>query len=356
MTSGSDQPGAPHRGLIRLERLVDRLRPKRLVGEKSMVRCFEAYGRDRTVIVRGRVEMKREPRPSDIDDSRRRNFLTMAANFFTREIPHARIYGEMAGQTFEATADDEGYFLHRLELANEPADYEFDFSATVSRSEEPGTEKPRTSGMVLMVRPSARRVIISDVDDTVIETGAAKLWQLLKTTLLENEHTRRVFEGVSTFYTDLQRGGSGNEGNPIYYVTSSPWNLRDFLIRIFELRSTPRGPLFMTDWGIDRAKFFKPGHHQHKLQVIRHLLEFHDPLPAVLIGDSGEQDPEIYSAIVREHPGRVAAIFIRDVTGSLRATEIARLAEACVEQGVPLHLVEDTHTAVREARAAGLVP
>jgi phosphatidate phosphatase APP1 len=34
--------------------------------------------------------------------------------------------------------------------------------------------------------------------------------------------------------------------------------------------------------------------------------------PVVLVGDSGEKDPEVYEQIREEFPGRVKAIYIRD--------------------------------------------
>ena len=53
-------------------------------------------------------------------------------------------------------------------------------------------------------------------------------------------------------------------------------------------------------------------------------------LPFVLLGDSGQHDPEIYSEVVRENPGRILAIYIRDVSDGKdddRAEEIGLLAE-----------------------------
>src|SRR3546814_20368192 len=52
----------------------------------------------------------------------------------------------------------------------------------------------------------------------------------------------------------------------------------------------------------------------HKLALISNMLELYDQFPFVLIGDSGQRDPEISAQVVRRHPGRVAAISIRDVT------------------------------------------
>ncbi|MFC7338016.1 App1 family protein [Haloferula chungangensis] len=355
MQGPESTPGTIHRVLLRLEKIAARLSPKRLPGERAYVRCFEGYAHGSKLVIRGRVERKRELRASDVNDSRRRNFLNMASNFFTKEIPHATVHGEILGERFQVVCDEEGYFVHHLEHHSLPQASSIEFTARVERADDPSHESAKSSGIVTLCPATAKRIIISDVDDTVIETGAAKLWQLLKNTLLENVHTRRIFPGVSKFYTRLQAGPTGHERNPIFYVTSSPWNLRDFILKIFEIRNTPRGPLFMTDWGIDRHKLLKAGHHDHKLGAIRHLLSFHEPLPAILIGDSGEKDPEIYTQIVEEHPERIAAIFIRNVSQSLRDEEIRLLAQACHGHGVKLHLVADTKAAVAEAKASGFI-
>ena len=54
-----------------------------------------------------------------------------------------------------------------------------------------------------------------------------------------------------------------------------------------------------------------------------------DERPVRLIGDSGEMDPEAYGAAFREFPTRVAAIYIRDVSGEPR--EAPRYAAAFAE-------------------------
>ena len=301
--------------------------------------------------------MKRELRHSDIDDSKRRNFLNMAANFFTKEIPGATVEGVVDGTAFSAVCDEEGYFKHEL-TQSEPFSPEPDlkYTAYVSDGSEeltPLTEA--TQGLLTICPKEAERIIISDIDDTVMETGAAKIWQLLRNTLLENVHTRKIFPGVSAFYGKLQAGAGGQSNNPIFYVTSSPWNLRDFILKVFELRETPRGPLFMTDWGLDETKFLKAGHSSHKLEAIRHLLDFHAPLPAVLIGDSGEKDPEIYAQVVKEYPERIQAVFIRDVSEQERDLELTKMIGEMVKQNIPFYLVETTDEAELRAKELGLV-
>jgi phosphatidate phosphatase APP1 len=355
--ASSAKQTAYHRVLVRLEQIFKRLQGAREVDENTFVRCFHAYGYGQKAILRGRVETKRELRESDIDDSSRRNFLNMAANFFTKEIPHAKVMGEADGKKFETTCDDEGYFWFQLEkdggFSQKPL---LEYSATVTAPDDnKQSEMVTTHGQLTICPKTARRIIVSDIDDTVMETGAAKLWQLLRNTLLENVHTRKIFPGVSDFYRKLQAGASGLEENPIFYVTSSPWNLRDFILKVFEIRGTPAGPLFMTDWGLDESKILKEGHSEHKLDAIRHLLDFHKPLPAILVGDSGEKDPEIYANLVEEYGPRIDLVLIRDVSEGTRDAEVKKLAKVCREDGVAFHLVPDTAAAEKIARELQLV-
>jgi len=350
-------PGFFHRFLLRSEKLLGRLSRGRVADDRAFVRCFHGYGFQDKAILRGRVEMKRVLRESDIDDSKRRNFMNMAANFFTKEIPGAHVEGMADGNSFSAICDDEGYFFHELTVARpfSPSP-ELSFTAYVSDgTPEPTPLTETTHGQLSICPDTAQRIIISDVDDTVMETGAAKLWQLLRNTLLENVHTRKIFPGVSAFYRKLQEGEDGRSQNPIFYVTSSPWNLRDFILKVFELRNTPRGPLFMTDWGLDEGKFLKAGHSDHKLGAIRHLLDFHGDMKAILIGDSGEKDPEIYARVVKEYPDRIEAVFIRDVSDDTRDQEIAKIIKATAEESIPFHPVADTDEAESLARGLRLI-
>ena len=46
---------------------------------------------------------------------------------------------------------------------------------------------------------------------------------------------------------------------------------------------------------------------------LHEILDLHPDLRFVLLGDSGEHDPEIYADLVREYPDRVIAVYIREV-------------------------------------------
>jgi hypothetical protein len=86
------------------------------------------------------------------------------------------------------------------------------------------------------------------------------------------------------------------------------------------------------------------------------MLALYDDLPFVLIGDSGQRDPEIYGQVVREHPGRVLAIYIRNVSREpARRRAIEDLAVEVVEAGSSLLLAADSMAIARHAVEHGLI-
>jgi phosphatidate phosphatase APP1 len=89
--------------------------------------------------------------------------------------------------------------------------------------------------------------------------------------------------------------------------------------------------------------------------VIRRLLSTYEELPFVLIGDSGEEDPEIYLQAVREHPGRIMAVYIREVTSGERDAEVKAIAEEVRKLGTEMVAVPDTAAAAEHAASIGLI-
>src|SRR5690606_9535554 len=91
-------------------------------------------------------------------------------------------------------------------------------------------------------------------------------------------------------------------------------------------------------------------HEAHKLAHIERILAAYPRLPFILIGDSGQRDPEIYCRVVDAFPGRICAVYIRDVlSSSAREAEVAALAEHVRRSGPELLLVKDTDAAARHA-------
>jgi phosphatidate phosphatase APP1 len=276
----------------------------------------------------------------------------MARRFASDEVAGARVLASFGSTRVEAVANEEGFFDVRLAVPEplagptrwHPVELELISPAS------PGGGPVRSTGWVL-VPSGAGFGIISDIDDTVVRSSATNALKMAWIVLLNNAHNRLPFQGVAAFYEALQRGAEGKGYNPIFYVSSSPWNIYDVLEDFLNVHGVPPGPLFLKDWSLGVLG----KHRDHKLGIIRRLLRTYPELPFVLIGDSGEQDPEIYRQAVREHPGRVRAIYIRDVTTGERDSEIRAIADEVCGLGVELVLAPDTAIAAEHAASIGLI-
>ena len=93
-----------------------------------------------------------------------------------------------------------------------------------------------------------------------------------------------------------------------------------------------------------------------KEPVIKEIMELYPGLPFVLIGDNSQKDPEIYRAILDKHPGRILAIYIRNVDANPeRSASVQALAKEVVAAGSTLVLADDTYAAAQHAVEQGLI-
>jgi phosphatidate phosphatase APP1 len=168
-------------------------------------------------------------------------------------------------------------------------------------------------------------------------------------TLSGSAFTRMPFEGTSELYRALVAGATGRANNPVFYVSKSPWNLYDFLVDFMDYHELPRGPLLLRDIGLREAPPL-----DHKSAAVRLLFETYPALPFVLIGDSGERDPDIYLSIAARYPRRVRAIYIRDLGTKAGAQREAYLAKAR-DLGTEMLWVSHARTAHEHARSRGWV-
>ncbi|MDQ3799609.1 MAG: DUF2183 domain-containing protein, partial [Acidobacteriota bacterium] len=213
----------------------------------------------------------------------------------------------------------------------------------------------RAVARVLVPPPTASFGVISDLDDTVITTNVTNRLKMFLTVALLNEYTRMPFKGVAAFYRALQKGAGGAENNPIFYVSSSPWNLYPFLTEFLKLHDIPLGALFLKDFG-NHTIFNSGDHSTHKTSSIEAILNAYPHLPFILIGDSGEKDPEIYREIVRKYPTRIRTIYIRSIdTKPERLAAIDKLTAEIAETGCQLLLAPDTEFAAVHAAAEKLI-
>lgn len=346
----------------RLERSWDRRR--RRMRERlgwiapATIVPFRGYGDATRVRVAGRVlEVGGLGKPQP-DDGTWRTLRHMFHRFESDEVPDAQVRGRCRGEAVETLSDGEGYFEMEFSTADAgtaPQQRWQQVDLELLAPLRKGQERVKVAAPVLVPPASASFGVISDIDDTILRTGATDLFRNLRTTLLNTAESRSPFAGVSAFYRALAYGRAGAPSNPIFYVSSSPWNLYDVLEVFILHHGIPEGPFFLRDLGFDPDKLLSGRHQKHKSAAIERLLEFYPDLQFILIGDSGQKDPEIYRDVVRRHPHRVLAVYIRDLTPHRHNDAAHRLLDEIRSHGIVAVAGPDLIEAAEQAAGAGWI-
>ncbi len=327
--------------------------------DKLKIIAFQSYGNDSHLYVRGRALEDEEI------DLREKGLIKQLWNtykrFETDEVRFAPITIRLPdNRTISGTTDKEGYFLvdepmHALaSMANGEGwlNYEI-FYADASLKREI-LHKNRFPGEMLIPSQNADFGVISDIDDTILHTGVVSSlkWQVIINTFFRSVGKRKPLEGAAHFYHLLHRGKSGTNANPIFYVSHSPWNLYRYLEMFLTINDFPKGPILLRSMSSfwNRKYLAEKPHKQHE---IVNILKTYPKLPFILIGDSGERDADIYIEIAKLYPGRVAAIYLRNVKHKKRMMRVKELTEST--KCTPIVLVDNTEDVVQHARNNGFV-
>jgi phosphatidate phosphatase APP1 len=319
---------------------------------------YRGYGRADQLYLKGRVLEERDIAAAGDNDTIWNNLINMYKRFKSNEIPHARLLVRFQGIEQQVETDQEGYFEINIQPPEPlPAGSQWvTLELELLHPLREGYPPVSAEGQILTPPPGAQFGVISDIDDTVVQTDAANLLRMARTVFLGNARTRLPFPGVAAFYRALHRGAGGNSLNPLFFVSSSAWNLYDLLDQFFQIEDIPPGPLMLRDWGISENEFLPIRHKEFKSQVIQHILDFYEELPFILIGDSGQEDPEIYYKIVKNNPRRIPAVYIRNVSQEVnRATDIERLAQEILAAGSTLILADNTLPMAEHALEKGWI-
>jgi phosphatidate phosphatase APP1 len=305
---------------------------------RTVILPYRGYGNAKTLVLPGRVLRDRIGRPSRANERRWRNFAAFVRMIESDEVPLARLRARFGTREKLLRADREGYFRLEMDLRAVEAGWH---EVEIELAEYPAVH---ALGRVLLPSANAQFGVVSDIDDTVVYSHVTSKVRMLLTVALSNAHSRKPFEGVAAFYRALHRGI-----NPFFYVSKSPWNLYVPLVEFLDLQGLPEGPLFLRNLGLRMPR-------DHKCMAIEAILKAYPQLPFILIGDSGEKDPEIYREILRRYPSRIRVIYIRSVNRDpKRIAAVEKLIAEVAKTGCQLVLAPDSEFAAAHAAAEGLI-
>ncbi|RZM23670.1 MAG: DUF2183 domain-containing protein [Pedobacter sp.] len=197
---------------------------------------------------------------------------------------------------------------------------------------------------------------ISDIDDTIMISHSATIGRRLRELFIKNPRTRKTFSDVYTHYAALAVSHTtADQPNPFFYVSSSEWNLYDYLLETFRFNKLPEGAFLLNQikqWK-NLIKTGKTGHEGKLLRVMR-ILDAFPNQKFVFFGDNSQQDPEIYTAIAEKYPKNIQAVYIRNIRRQkeLPARELLARIEA---KGIATCLFIDNQEAIEHSKRIGLI-
>lgn len=320
---------------------------------------YVGYGGESFVRILGRVLLSRqdsdEPQtPPNQDPSAIEEHLDASATlreraeervrgwraFMTAQAMNHAVVVTVNGRSHEARTDRSGYIDTVVtDHGLPPGWHDVKITPQDGRS---------ATARVLIVDPSVRFGIVSDIDDTVMITSLPRPFIAAWNTFVRHEQARHIVPGMAPLYRELL---ACQEGAPIFYLSTGAWNTCGTLTRFLKRHGYPAGPLLLTDWGPTNTGWFRSGQ-DHKRTTLHTLAREFPHIQWVLVGDDGQHDPKIYGDFALDRPDVVRAIGIRELTP----------AEQVLSHGIPLSnegFLPKVHRPVPVVRAPdgyGLLP
>ena len=321
---------------------------------KPVIKLYQGYGNDDKVIVFGHVlRLSSLPRKKY-----KKNFINntygLLRLFMVKRYPNVSLSLQSGGIIYETKTQDDGFFKFEWNPATSIAS---GWHPVKVRLLHPGGYvKPIEIMGEFFIPYKYEYAFISDIDDTFLVSHSSNLRKRLYVLFTKNARSRKPFEGVVNHYQLLANtGATRNTHNLFFYVSSSEWNLYDYIFEFAKNNKLPKGIYLLNQLKTFR-QVFKTGQNNHKTKFMRisRIMETYPIQKFILLGDDSQEDPNIYSAIVEHFPQNVYAVYLRHVLKSSHE-RVNGIVEKIKATGV--HCCYFTHSAeaVIHSKQIGLI-
>jgi len=309
---------------------------------------FRGYGNGQEFTVQGYVFRGMALPSQSTKRKSLKNLIQLIKMFVVRTVAAAEVRLEAGGQVHRQKTNQAGFFEFKVQNPGWPDGWH----RAAIRLESHLVEGQETVAVPAEIRicSAPQRVVVSDIDDTLLVSHITKIWRKIYLLVSRNPQSRKPFKGVAEFYRQLHH----QTLQPFYYVSSSEWNLYDFLTAFMRFHALPKGVLQLKDLKTSWKDFFKSSlqSHSHKRDKIERLLQVHHPAQFILIGDNGQQDPYLYRQLAELYPEQIEGVLIRKISHA-KAAETEALLATLNQFGIPFCLFNDSAEAEHFCREKG---
>ncbi len=191
--------------------------------------------------------------------------------------------------------------------------------------------------------------VISDIDDTIIVSHSTNNIKKSKLVGFKNAFSRKVIGETKELYSFLD-----SKVCQFFYVSNSETNLYLLIKWVLKLNNLPDGPIYLKKIKSYRNIFKNKKRksflekNNHKISRIETLFAYFPFKKFILIGDSSQNDPEIYKYISVKYPEKIKAIFIRNITNEKRKNDLKLISKEMKKMDIPVFCYSNNHT-IKEA-------
>ena len=321
------------------------------INTDPVVKIYHGYGDADMLLIYGHV-FRRSPLPRK---SYRKNMwsntVALVRLFMAIPYPNIKLQLRWGDDVMETTTDGDGFFKFEWKSDLPPDKGWHIVRVNVVNEQHKGVYG---EGKILIPH-STQYAFVSDVDDTFLVSHSSKMGKRLYVLFTKNERTRKPFDGVVKNYRMLAKSNAGGVTNPFFYVSSSEWNLYEYLKEFCRSNELPEG-VFLLNQLKQWKQLLAQGQTRHtgKFMRIARLMKEFPHQKFVLLGDDTQQDPYIYMSVVESFPGQVLAVYLRHIRRS-RKSEVEKLILRMQEYGIEVCYFKHSNEAIRHSMRIGLI-
>ncbi len=317
------------------------------------IKIYAGYGHAAQMVIYGHALSFAPLRRKKYRSFLLRNIIGLIRLFIVRQIPDTKVQLYWNDQVFISVTESDG-FIHQDWHSAIPIPYGWN-DVKVEILDNADQPIAHVNGKVL-VPHSTQYAFISDIDDTFLISHSTNLRKRLSLLFTRNPRTRKPFEGVVNHYNLLAAAHTAeDEQNPFFYVSSSEWNLYDYIDEFIVRNGLPKGVVLLSKMKkLGELLSTGQNNHQTKFARISRILNAFPKQRFVLLGDSSQQDPFIYADIVTHFPGRIFAVYIRDIAKK-KSNEAQAILHKMESAGVACCFFVHSIEAVAHSKMIGLI-